>query len=103
MHKIYIIIITLIILSFSFLLYNTQHTSSMIINSIKNVSPSVVSIIVLDENNDKKSFGSGFIYDREGFIITNTHVIEDSENILEDLKNERIRRIEEDYYVYSFF
>lgn len=27
--------------------------------------------------------------------------IENSENILEDLKNERIRRIEEDYYVHS--
>ena len=27
--------------------------------------------------------------------------IENSENILEDLKNEKIRRIEEDYYVHS--
>ena len=81
MHKIYILISTIIILVFSLILYNTQDRFK-IINSIEKVSPSVVSIIVLDQNNNKKSFGSGLIYDKDGFIVTNTHVIADSDNIL---------------------
>ena len=81
MHKVYILFTTIIILVFSLMLYFTQDRFK-IVYSIKTVSPSVVSIVVLDNNNDKLSFGSGLIYDKEGFIVTNTHVIANSENIL---------------------
>ena len=70
---------------FMFLWFNHSNhlpINELIINSVKSVSPTVVSVVVLDKSNEKSSFGSGFIYDKEGFIVTNTHVIRDSENIV---------------------
>ncbi|MFC1823866.1 S1C family serine protease [Thermodesulfobacteriota bacterium] len=41
----------------------------------ENFSPSVVSIIALDENDQERSFGSGFFIDANGLIVTSHHVL----------------------------
>lgn len=52
---------------------------------IENVIPSVVNISVKQNSKDNKnlreSLGSGFIFDKKGYIVTNNHVIEDADDI----------------------
>jgi S1-C subfamily serine protease len=45
----------------------------------KQVSPGVVSIQTLDDEGG--ALGSGFVYDQEGHIITNYHVVQDAQQI----------------------
>lgn len=80
--------------------YNTKE--SQIVNSISSVAPSVVGISVINQNNTQtlsweikdgifspytkkdsiiKSLGSGLIYSNNGYVITNTHVIQDASEI----------------------
>ncbi len=55
-----------------------------LINLYENVSPGVVSILVFDSINDVAfplGSGSGFVYDKEGHIVTNYHVVADANEI----------------------
>ena len=74
---------------------------NQIINAIANISPSVVGISVIKTNNEQpkweikdgifypytkktsdiKSLGSGLIYSNNGYVITNTPVIQDASQI----------------------
>lgn len=46
------------------------------IDLYQKVSPSVVSIRVLDRDGIEESLGSGFVYDPSGYIVTNNHVVD---------------------------
>jgi S1-C subfamily serine protease len=46
----------------------------VLVGLYERVSPGVVAIQVLTQNGD--SLGSGFVYDKEGHIVTNYHVVE---------------------------
>ena len=48
----------------------------------KRVGPSVVSIITERDNSLEDSSGSGFIYDRQGRVVTNYHVVENAVRVL---------------------
>ena len=45
------------------------------------VSPGVVSIRIYDDQNNPLSQGSGFVYDGQGHIVTNFHVIEGASQV----------------------
>ncbi len=83
---------------------------SRIISSIAAISPSVVGISVINQNIDQslsweikdglfspytkkdsviKSLGSGLIYSNDGYVITNTHVIQDASDIFVTLSGGR--------------
>lgn len=47
------------------------------LNDIKsNISPSIVEITAQNPNSDEGVYGSGIIYSKDGYIITNNHIIE---------------------------
>lgn len=52
------------------------------VNVYKRVSPSVVHIAVEGSSALDSGTGSGFVYDRQGHIITNNHVVERERNII---------------------
>ena len=51
-------------------------------NIIKNVSPSVVTILGLDDNLKTSPAGTGFFVSKNNIIITNNHVINELKNII---------------------
>jgi len=53
-----------------------------LIDLYKRVGPSVVSIVAERENHIEDSSGSGFIYDREGYVVTNFHVVEGASRVI---------------------
>jgi S1-C subfamily serine protease len=60
---------------------NADAEELLLINVYKRVSPSVVNISVVATNPLDSSLASGFIYDAEGYIVTNHHVIQYAKNI----------------------
>ena len=72
--------------------------SSRIINVAEEVNESVVGIICkispdskhYSEYSDNIGFASGIIYKRNGFIITNAHVVEEMESMYVVLSNKRV-------------
>ena len=61
----------------------------LIINIYARVSPSVVFIDAINESDPLESGnGSGFVYDKQGHIITNNHVVAESDRILVTLADE---------------
>lgn len=75
----------LIIFSFNISAENPANINYryLISDVVDKLTPSVVSIQVLkkEESFEKNFWGSGFIIDEKGLIITNQHVIEDAEEI----------------------
>ena len=92
--------------------YSYSYTSDepRIIRSIGSIAPSVVGISVINHNNNQslsweikdgifspytnkdsiiKSLGSGLIYSNSGYVITNTHVIQDASDIFVTLSGGR--------------
>ena len=67
-----IIIVSLIILIFNSLIYAELTTSQI----AKKYSPSVVTIVALDANDQPLGLGSGFFINKDGDIATNHHVLE---------------------------
>jgi S1-C subfamily serine protease len=64
--------------------YTTTVTTTYIISNrsydaaiiFKIASPSVVQVTVYDKNFQQLALGSGFVYDDQGHVVTNNHVIE---------------------------
>jgi len=54
----------------------------LLIDLYKRVGPSVVSIIAEREDAPEGTTGSGFIYDYEGSVVTNFHVVEGATRVL---------------------
>lgn len=63
-----------------------------VINVVKNVGPAVVSVIVKDRvrgydffygpvDQQREGLGSGFIFDKRGYVLTNNHVVEGADEI----------------------
>jgi 2-alkenal reductase len=52
------------------------------VNVYKRVSPAVVHIAVEGANLLESGTGSGFVYDRQGYIVTNNHVVVGGSNII---------------------
>lgn len=65
-------------------------------NVYDRVSPSVVSIRIERETafTDAGSSGSGFVYDQQGRIITNYHVVQGADNIIVNFRDGTIVRAE---------
>lgn len=63
----------------------------LVINIYARVSPSVVYIDAINESDPlENGNGSGFVYDKSGHIVTNNHVIANSDRIMVTLADETV-------------
>ncbi|MGQ9696545.1 MAG: S1C family serine protease [Armatimonadota bacterium] len=67
-----------------------------VVDAVKNVGPAVVSVRTVEyvegflwEMEEKRGLGSGIIVSRDGYILTNNHVVEDAADITVTLSNGR--------------
>jgi len=63
--------------------------SSAVISAVDSVTPAVVTIQTTGGLGAASGTGSGFIFDASGFILTNRHVVEDSQELLVMLNDGR--------------
>jgi len=63
--------------------------SSAVISAVDRVTPAVVTIQTTGGLGAASGTGSGFIFDASGFILTNRHVVEDSQELLVMLNDGR--------------
>ena len=71
-------------------LANAHLIDTLYVNIYERVNPSVVNIEVVFEDSFSDSFsgsGSGFVYDADGHIVTNAHVIKDAREIVVTFAN----------------
>jgi S1-C subfamily serine protease len=63
------------------MIIKADEEEQLLINIYKRVSPSVVNISVVAQNPLDSNLASGFVYDTEGHIVTNHHVVQNAERI----------------------
>jgi 2-alkenal reductase len=66
-------------------LVNARLVDQVFVNIYERVNPSVVNIEVVSQTSLSNSFnasGSGFVYDLDGHIVTNAHVVRDAREII---------------------
>ena len=63
----------------SYIVGSPNQTEDMLVSLYENVNPGVVAIQTLTINGG--GLGSGFVFDKEGHIITNYHVVEGAEDL----------------------
>ena len=64
-------------------------TRNFVADAVEKVAPAVVNIMSLESGlfTNSASFGSGFIFSRDGLIITNAHVVNGAEKVVVTFKN----------------
>ena len=67
----------------------TIDESSAVINAVEKVAPSVVTIHASGGLGGVSGTGSGFIFDPDGWILTNKHVVEDMTSLVVELYDGR--------------
>lgn len=82
-NKYSISLITILFLLLSICLYNPKNGNCQESFSkiIKNILPSVVTIITYGRNNKRLKIGSGFFVNKNGDVITNFHVVKNASRI----------------------
>ncbi|MHC9540721.1 MAG: S1C family serine protease [Vulcanimicrobiota bacterium] len=63
---------------------------TLVVNAVKKVKPSVVCIITRAEGASKEGGGSGVIISRDGYILTNSHVVQGAKTIQVTLSNGKV-------------
>jgi 2-alkenal reductase len=69
------------------IVFNGSTQQDLYINLYQRVNPSVVSIRILDNTGAEQALGSGFVYDDQGHIVTNNHVVEGAAQLEVDFSN----------------
>lgn len=69
------------------IVFNGSTQQDLYINLYQRVNPSVVLIRVIDNNGAEEALGSGFVYDDQGHIVTNNHVVEGASSLEVDFSN----------------
>jgi len=63
-----------------------SQSESVMVNLYQQVNSGVVAILVISTNGEDGQ-GSGFVYDQQGHVITNYHVVENADSIEVDFSN----------------
>lgn len=88
-NKLNLLFIIIILAQFIYIIYIKESVTQKayseyegkIINAINKIKPSVVRIDAWSTEGKPKELGSGIVYSKEGHIITNAHVVKDTEVI----------------------
>ena len=65
-----------------------QQTQDRIVNAIKKIEPCVVHITGESES-DRRTLGSGVIIDKDGLVLTNSHIVEKQKQLRVTMTDER--------------
>ena len=54
---------------------NTAARANNVRKAVREVSPAVVMVVALDQNQEATGFGSGFFIEKDGLVVSNYHVV----------------------------